>query len=81
MSSFYIYQEKMKRLVTGDLAREALEQAEDEYLMGGCEEEPEEEKSGPEFTAYKDDDGYWRLVDFKTKFNTYEELERFVEGL
>jgi len=42
MSDFYLVKERMSNLITGDMARETLELAEDEYLQHGDYEIPED---------------------------------------
>ena len=87
MRDFYKVKAQMEALLTGDIARESLELAEDEYLMFGQHEDPnsepdtgfDQEDTGFDRMIYKDDFGDWCVTDCKRKFDTYEEAIAFFE--
>ncbi len=94
MSDFYIYHEKMKRILNGDMARETLELAEDQYLLSKLKRAPilDLDSCGfhpdfePEdrFIIIRDEDLGYVVVwggknNINTAFGTYEEAEAFCE--
>jgi len=88
MSNFYLLQEQMKKLVSGDMAKESLEIAENEYLMMGDHfeniKEPNIQEFKPDvftvlgvkcFQYYRDEQGWmgvWKKGDIWKNPNTGE---------
>jgi len=64
MSDFYKVKAQMEDLVSGDIAKESLELAENDYLMFGDDSNHSNYKDSPEFSGmkFKDDDGNWTTI-------------------
>jgi len=64
-------------IVNGDMAKEALVLAEQQFLNEDFDKsELNEGDDGINAMYYKDDDGYWRVTDSDLKFDSYEDLAK-----